>query len=109
MFYCFLFSKFFFFNFKFYKLKLQLVNFIQLLVKNLMLHPEDLTDAELGDLYVEMDDFLASLRTILPTIKQEGFISVSDITWNDIGALKEVRDELKWSILVRFINNFNLK
>lgn len=67
-----------------------------------MLHCEDFDDSKLEDSRIEMDDFLASLRTVFPTIKQGGFVSVSDVTWNDIGALKEVRDELKWSILVCF-------
>lgn len=54
-----------------------------------------------GDLNhsVEMGDFLKAAKTILPTAKREGFAIAPDVTWNDIGALSEVREELKHNIL----------
>ena len=36
-----------------------------------------------------------------PSAKREGFATVPDITWDDIGALKEIREELEMSIMVR--------
>jgi ribosome biogenesis ATPase len=42
------------------------------------------------------------LGTVLPSAKREGFATVPDVSWADIGSLNEVRSELKWSILVGF-------
>jgi ribosome biogenesis ATPase len=40
---------------------------------------------------------------VKPSSKREGFVTVPDVTWDDIGALKNVREELQTAILV---NNF---
>ena len=37
---------------------------------------------------------------VQPSAKREGFATVPDVTWDDIGALDDVREELKMSILV---------
>ena len=37
---------------------------------------------------------------VQPSAKREGFVTVPDVTWGDIGALKEVREELEMAILV---------
>jgi ribosome biogenesis ATPase len=34
------------------------------------------------------------LKTIQPTAKREGFAVVPGVSWNDIGALKDLKDEL---------------
>ena len=48
---------------------------------------------------VEMQDFDEALRRIQPSAKREGFATVPDVTWSDIGALKDIRQELELSIL----------
>jgi len=53
----------------------------------------------LDSLYISVDDFKESIKTIVPTTKREGFATIPDVTWNDIGALENVRDELSLSIL----------
>ena len=35
-----------------------------------------------------------------PSSKREGFVTVPDITWDDVGALENVREELSIAILV---------
>ena len=35
-----------------------------------------------------------------PSAKREGFATIPDVTWDDIGALHEVREELQLAILV---------
>ncbi|BET00046.1 Holliday junction DNA helicase ruvB N-terminus [Nesidiocoris tenuis] len=49
---------------------------------------------------VEMVDLLAALKTCQPSAKREGFATVPDVTWDDIGSLKDVREELKMSIMM---------
>ena len=37
------------------------------------------------------------------TITREGFATIPDVTWDDIGALSDIRDELQMAILVRLV------
>uniref|UniRef100_A0A182PB00 AAA+ ATPase domain-containing protein n=1 Tax=Anopheles epiroticus TaxID=199890 RepID=A0A182PB00_9DIPT len=55
--------------------------------------------ANLEGLCIERADFLESLKTVQPSAKREGFITVPDVTWNDIGSLGDIREELKLAIL----------
>lgn len=48
---------------------------------------------------IEMDDFIEATKTIQPTAKREGFAVAPEVTWNDVGALSEVREELKHNVL----------
>ena len=41
-----------------------------------------------------------ALRKVQPSAKREGFVTVPDVTWDDIGALADVRSELQMAILV---------
>lgn len=67
---------------------------------NLLLdHTNPLADAELDSFCIERDDFLDSLKSVQPSAKREGFITVPDVTWNDIGSLGDIREELKLAIL----------
>ncbi|KAL1397955.1 hypothetical protein pipiens_009347 [Culex pipiens pipiens] len=38
-------------------------------------------------------------ESVQPSAKREGFITVPDVTWNDIGSLGDIREELKLAIL----------
>jgi ribosome biogenesis ATPase len=46
-----------------------------------------------------MNDFDVALKQIQPSSKREGFATVPDVTWSDVGALSDVREELQLSIL----------
>lgn len=59
-----------------------------------------LSPEQLQNLFVTLVDFELALKTVQPSSKREGFATVPDITWDDIGALRDVRDELQVSILV---------
>lgn len=48
---------------------------------------------------IEMEDFIQGTKTIQPTAKREGFAVAPEVTWNDVGALAEVREELKHNVL----------
>ncbi|GMS83515.1 hypothetical protein PENTCL1PPCAC_5690, partial [Pristionchus entomophagus] len=55
--------------------------------------------ADQGGLLVGLDDFHRALLNVQPSAKREGFATVPDVSWDDIGALKRIREELEWSIL----------
>jgi SpoVK/Ycf46/Vps4 family AAA+-type ATPase len=48
-------------------------------------------------------DFETAISRVQPSSKREGFATVPDVSWNDIGALQNVREELKIAVLVYFI------
>eukprot|EP01038_Epipyxis_sp_PR26KG_P006840 gene6840-9364_t len=54
---------------------------------------------EESNVYVEMNDFILASKTIQPTAKREGFAVAPDVTWSDVGALSEVREELLHNVL----------
>ena len=35
-----------------------------------------------------------------PSAKREGFATIPDVTWEDIGALEDIREELTMAIIV---------
>jgi ribosome biogenesis ATPase len=48
---------------------------------------------------ISMEAFDAVLPAIVPSSKREGFATVPDTTWRDVGALASVRDELQMAIV----------
>jgi SpoVK/Ycf46/Vps4 family AAA+-type ATPase len=82
------------------KLTLTLESMMQWLTNDVAV----LTEDELKTLYITMDDFVEALKHVQPSAKREGFITIPDVTWKDIGSLQEIRDELKLAVLapVRF-------
>jgi ribosome biogenesis ATPase len=51
------------------------------------------------DTAILMEAFDAVLPTITPSSKREGFATVPDTTWRDVGALEGVREELEMAIV----------
>ena len=49
---------------------------------------------------VDLSDFQEALRDVQPSAKREGFATIPDVTWEDIGALEDVREELTMAIIV---------
>lgn len=58
-----------------------------------------LTSEQMAPLYVTMDDFLLAIPLVQPSAKREGFATVPDVTWQDIGALHDIREQLSMSVL----------
>ena len=56
-------------------------------------------DSELEKLYIEDQDWKVALKIVQPSAKREGFVTVPDVTWADVGALEAVREELQLAIL----------
>ncbi|CAN7939516.1 unnamed protein product [Ixodes hexagonus] len=58
-----------------------------------------LDEEQLKNLSVGMDDFESALKLVQPSAKREGFATVPDVTWDDVGALTSVREALQIAIL----------
>lgn len=67
---------------------------------HLLKNEESLSEEELAGLSIHMSDFQASLASVQPSAKREGFATVPDVTWADVGALQDIREELTMAILV---------
>ncbi|CAF89804.1 unnamed protein product, partial [Tetraodon nigroviridis] len=76
----------------------------------LLKRAETLSEERLGGLSILMADFQASLASVQPSAKREGFATVPDVTWEDVGALQDIREELTMAILapVRFPEQFKV-
>jgi ribosome biogenesis ATPase len=62
-------------------------------------HPDPLTTEELAPLHVCYGDFIAALPDVQPSSKREGFATVPDVSWADVGALTGVRAELHMALV----------
>ena len=60
---------------------------------------DTLSDETLSKVCIKMGDFDQALRVVQPSAKREGFATVPDVSWDDIGALDNLREELELSIL----------
>lgn len=60
---------------------------------------ESVSEEQLAGLSILMSDFQASLASVQPSAKREGFATVPDVTWEDVGALQDIREELTMAIL----------
>jgi ribosome biogenesis ATPase len=58
-----------------------------------------LSEEEMEPLSITMSDFLEAIPLVQPSSKREGFATVPDVSWDDIGALGSVREELTLSVL----------
>ena len=57
------------------------------------------TTSDLSLCFIEMQDFVYALSQVQPSSKREGFTTIPDTTWADIGGLQELRDDLTYSIV----------
>lgn len=48
---------------------------------------------------ISMEAFTSVLPSIIPSSKREGFATIPDVSWEDIGALRSVREELQNAIV----------
>ncbi|EIE24941.1 AAA-domain-containing protein [Coccomyxa subellipsoidea C-169] len=59
---------------------------------------QPLSVQQLSGLAIRAADFDAAVKKVQPSVRREGFATTPDITWNDVGSLAEVREELAFSI-----------
>lgn len=62
-------------------------------------HPDPLTPSQLSPLTITYADFTLALSQVQPSSKREGFATIPDITWSDVGALHSTRIELQMAIV----------
>ncbi|KAJ3895125.1 P-loop containing nucleoside triphosphate hydrolase protein [Lentinula edodes] len=62
-------------------------------------HPTPLTPSQLSPLCITSSDFHLALTQIQPSSKREGFATVPDVTWSDVGALHNLREELNMAVV----------
>ncbi|KAM9726391.1 nuclear valosin-containing protein-like isoform 2-T2 [Menidia menidia] len=65
----------------------------------LLKNTESLSPEQLEGLSILMSDFRAALGSVQPSAKREGFATVPDVTWEHVGALQDIREELTMAIL----------
>lgn len=54
--------------------------------------------------YIEVQDFTKAAKLVKPSAQREGFSTVPNTTWGDVGALAAVRAELRMSIVEPILN-----
>jgi ribosome biogenesis ATPase len=64
---------------------------------------------ELENYCLEMIDFEEASNNIQPTSKREGFTTIPNVTWNDIGGLEKLREELYFDIVMPILQPNKLK
>ena len=69
------------------------------IVHFLRAHPNPLTEAQLSPLNIQYSDFIQALEHVQPSSKREGFATIPDVSWADIGALYNIREELQMAIV----------
>ena len=62
---------------------------------DLRLHDKPFTAQQMSKLCVLLADFEGALLRVQPSAKREGFATVPEVTWNDVGALSGPRRELE--------------
>ncbi|OAV96265.1 hypothetical protein PTTG_03470 [Puccinia triticina 1-1 BBBD Race 1] len=73
-------------------LSLPIINFLRS-------NPRKLSSEQLDRIRINQLDFERALNELQPSCKREGFSTIPDTTWSQIGAMNSVRDELNISII----------
>ena len=68
-------------------------------LRQLIKHAKDTSTEGLTALAITERDFLTALPKVQPSSKREGFATIPETTWTDIGALQSVREELLTAIV----------
>ncbi|GJN01139.1 hypothetical protein PR202_ga18379 [Eleusine coracana subsp. coracana] len=54
---------------------------------------------EVESLHITMDDFEEATKMVQPSLRREGFSSIPDVTWDDVGGLDSLREEFNRCIV----------
>ncbi|KAF5898761.1 nuclear valosin-containing protein-like isoform X1, partial [Clarias magur] len=68
-------------------------------LRSLVRNSQSLSQEQLADICIVIEDFRESLARVQPSAMREGFATVPNVTWDDIGALQDIREELTMAIL----------
>ncbi|OMJ29686.1 putative AAA domain-containing protein [Smittium culicis] len=58
----------------------------------------------LDQLYITNADFLDAIGKVQPSAQREGFATVPGVTWDSVGALFEIREELRMAVILPIKN-----
>jgi len=72
---------------------------LEILSKFIKSKSEPLTEEELKPLCITIEDFQKAVKKVQPSSKREGFATVPGVSWDDIGALETVREELNMAVV----------
>eukprot|EP01124_Arcella_intermedia_P005495 TRINITY_DN1324_c0_g2_i1.p1 TRINITY_DN1324_c0_g2~~TRINITY_DN1324_c0_g2_i1.p1 ORF type:complete len:790 (+),score=188.92 TRINITY_DN1324_c0_g2_i1:842-3211(+) len=61
--------------------------------------PPRFSTEQMGDLAIVMEDFEMAIPEVQPSAKREGFATIPDVTWENVGALSDVRKQLEMALL----------
>jgi transitional endoplasmic reticulum ATPase len=67
-------------------------------IPEINLEEERIPPEILEKMVVKMDDFLSAYREITPTAMREVYVEVPQVHWNEVGGLKQVKQELMESV-----------
>jgi transitional endoplasmic reticulum ATPase len=67
-------------------------------IPEINLEEERIPPETLEKMVVKMDDFLSAYREITPTAMREVYVEVPQVHWNEVGGLKQVKQELMESV-----------
>jgi transitional endoplasmic reticulum ATPase len=67
-------------------------------IPEINLEEERIPPEILEKMVVKMDDFLSAYREITPTAMREVYVEVPQVRWDEVGGLKEVKQELMESV-----------
>ena len=70
---------------------------------------EDDATIDLSGEYILVTDFEEASKRVKPSAQREGFSTVPNTSWNDVGALTAVREELQMSIVEPILNPHRFK
>ncbi|KAL7714808.1 AAA+ ATPase domain-containing protein [Entamoeba marina] len=56
---------------------------------------EPLSDTELSSLEITFSDFEQALKVVQPSAKREGFTTIPDVTWDSVGGMDDIHEELR--------------
>ena len=70
---------------------------------------ENIKNENIKNLFIEQEDFDLALTQIQPTSKREGFSTIPNVSWENVGGLKDLREELYYDIVLPIINPQKLK
>lgn len=73
---------------------------VQSVVRNFLAkYPDPLPAEDLEGISIIFADFESALQQVQPSSKREGFATVPDVTWQDVGAMAAVREELEYAVV----------
>ncbi|BBL45395.1 AAA family ATPase Cdc48 [Nanobdella aerobiophila] len=74
------------------------MNVIRRILPEIERYGDKIPDELLEQMVVTEEDFMSSLKLVPPSAMREVLVEVPKVRWNDIGGLKEIKQQLKESI-----------